>query len=43
MKFSMTGQEIGDLLIRVLTHRGKWEILWNFVLHVPSREMSLKI
>ena len=31
------------LLYMVPTHPGKWEIPWNFAIHVPSREMSLKI
>jgi len=30
-------------LYRVPTHPGKREIPWNFVIHVPCREMSLKI
>ena len=28
---------------RVPTHPGKREIPWNFVIHIPGREMSLKI
>jgi hypothetical protein len=31
------------LFFRVPTHPGKWEIPGNFVLHVPSREMSLRM
>ena len=30
-------------IYRVPTHPGKRKIPWNFVLHVPGREMSLKI
>ena len=30
-------------IFRVPTHPGKREIPWNIVMHVPGREMSLKI